>query len=307
MHNKLEIEFLGKKAKNPLVLPAGIMDLSYSGMKFAVENGVGIVTSKSLTLSPRSGHPTPVVAEFTGGMLNSMGLCNPGIEEGILEINRFKEECDVPLIASVFATCEADFVKLIDKVNHSKADFVELNLSCPNVFDEFGIPLAASTEKVASIVKAVKEISTLPVIAKLSPNVYDIVSIAMAAESAGADALSLINTVGPGMAIDIHTVNPVLHNKFGGLSGPCVKPIALKLVYQVYSEVSIPIIGMGGITTGEDAVEMLMAGATAIGVGSAVYYRGMDVFNKICTEIVDYLDEKKMEHVSCVPKLEKMK
>jgi dihydroorotate dehydrogenase (NAD+) catalytic subunit len=307
MQKKLEIEFLGKKAKNPLVLPAGIMDLSFSGMKYAVENGAGIVTSKSLTLQQRSGHQTPVVAEFNGGMLNCMGLCNPGIEEGFLEINRFKEECDVPLIASIFATCEADFVSLIQKVNQSKADFVELNLSCPNVFNEFGIPLAASAEKVGSIIKAVKKISKLPVIAKLSPNVYNIMNIAKAAEQAGADALCLINTVGPGMAIDIHTVKPVLHNKFGGLSGPCVKPIALKLVYQVYSTVSIPIIGMGGVTTGEDAIEMCMAGASLIGVGTAVYYRGMDVFKKIGNEILDFLDKKEIEHFTKIPKLEKLK
>ena len=307
MHKRLKTKFLGFEVKSPLVLPAGIMDMSFSGLDISARNGAGIVTSKSFTLQSRTGHKGPVVAEFEGGFLNAMGLCNPGIVDGLAEINGFKERSDTPVIVSVFATNVIDFLKLTEYVNTSKSDFLELNLSCPNVFDEFGIPLAASKNEVFKIVNAVKKISKLPVIAKLSPNVYDIVSIAEAAESAGADALCMINTVGPGMLIDTKMVKPVLFNKFGGLSGPCIKPLALKLIYQTYSEVRIPIIGMGGVKSGEDAIEMMMAGAILVGAGTAVYYRGIGVFNKINKEIIEFLDENEYSNLEKIPKLEKLK
>lgn len=307
MRKRLKTKFLGIEVNSPLVLPAGIMDMSFSGLDISAKNGAGIVTSKSLTLEPRRGHKGPVVAEFESGLLNAMGLCNPGIVDGITEINQFKERSDTPVIVSVFATNVDDFYELTKHVNKSRCDFLELNLSCPNVFDEFGIPLAASKDEVFKIVKAVKEISRLPVIAKLSPNVYDIVEIALAAEKAGADALCLINTVGPGMLIDTKMVKPVLFNKFGGLSGPCIKPVALKLIYQTYSAVNIPIIGMGGVTTGEDAIEMIMAGATLVGVGTAVYYRGIEVFDKINGEIIEFMDENNYDNLEDIPKLEKLK
>ncbi|HPR17215.1 MAG TPA: dihydroorotate dehydrogenase [Candidatus Cloacimonadota bacterium] len=306
MHKRIKTKFLGVEIESPLVLPAGVMDMSYSGLNFACKNGAGIVTSKSLTLQPRSGHKSPVVAEFAGGMLNCMGLCNPGISEGLIEIDQFKERSLIPVIVSVFATNKDDFLSLTKQVNDCHGDFLELNLSCPNVFDEFGIPLAASKEEVFKIVKAVKELSQKPVIAKLSPNVYNIVEIALAAQKAGADALCMINTVGPGMAIDAKMVKPVLFNKFGGLSGPCIKPIALKMVYQSYSAVEIPIIGMGGVTYGIDAVEMLMAGASVIGVGTAVYYRGMEVFEKINEEMIEFMDENGYETIADIPKLKKL-
>jgi len=306
MHKRLKTKFLDVELKSPLVLPAGIMDMSYSGLQISSENGAGIVTSKSLTLEPRSGHKGPVVAEFEGGFLNAMGLCNPGIVDGISEINEFKERSDTPVIVSVFATDTDDFLKLTEYVNKSNSNFLELNLSCPNVFDEFGIPLSSSKNKVYEIVKAVKNISELPVIAKLSPNVLSITDIAISAEKAGADALCLINTVGPGMLIDTKMIKPVLFNKFGGLSGPCIKPVALKLIYQTYSAVNIPIIGMGGVKSGEDAIEMMMAGASIIGVGTAVYYRGIGVFDKINNEIIEFMKENNYKSLEDVPKLEKL-
>ncbi len=307
MHNRLKTKFLGFEVKSPLVLPAGIMDMSFSGLDISAKNGAGIVTSKSLTLEQRSGYKGPVVAEFESGLLNAMGLCNPGIVDGLAEVNEFKERSDTPVIVSVFATNVDDFLELTNHVNKSRGDFLELNLSCPNVYDEFGIPLASSKDEVFKIVKAVKRVSKLPVIAKLSPNVLSITEIALAAEEAGADALCLINTVGPGMLIDTKMVKPVLFNKFGGLSGPCIKPIALKLIYQAYSAVDIPIIGMGGVCTGEDAIEMIMAGATLIGVGTAVHFRGIEVFNKINEEIIQFMDENGFNELSEIPKLEKLK
>ncbi|MCF7858679.1 MAG: dihydroorotate dehydrogenase [Candidatus Cloacimonetes bacterium] len=306
MLKSLETEFLGKTISNPLVLPAGIMGMAFSGFNISVENGVGIVMSKSLTLVPRKGHEGPVITEVQNGLLNSMGLCNPGINDGLYEIDQFKERSQIPVIVSVFATKTNDFLKLTLKANRSQADFLELNLSCPNVFDEFGIPLAASKDKVYEIVKTVKQNSKLPVIAKLSPNVHDIVSVAKAAESAGVDALCMINTVGPGMAIDTKMVKPILFNTFGGLSGPAIKPLALKLIYETYSAVNVPIIGMGGVTYGIDAVEMLMSGAVLIGVGTAIYYRGIDVFAKINKELNNFLQESDYQQLKDIPKLEKL-
>jgi dihydroorotate dehydrogenase (NAD+) catalytic subunit len=235
-----------------------------------------------------------------------MGLCNPGVEEGLMEIEEFKKRSDTPVIVSVFATSTEDFIQLTDHVNDSQADLLELNLSCPNVFDEFGVPLAASRDKVHEIVKAVKKRARLPIIAKLSPNVLSIGDIALAAEQAGADALCLINTVGPGMLIDTKLVKPVLFNKFGGLSGPCIKPVALKLIYQTYSVVDIPIIGMGGVSSGNDAVEMIMAGADVVGVGTAVYYRGIEVFDKINSEIIQFMDDNGYRDIKEIPRLEKL-
>jgi len=306
MQRSLKTEFLGKKITSPLVLPAGVMGMAFSGFNISEKNGAGILTSKSLTLEPRKGHEGPVVAEFEGGIINSMGLCNPGIVDGLIEIDQFKERSNTPVIASVFATNINDFIKLTEYVNNSNADFLELNLSCPNVFDEFGIPLAASEVEVNNIIKAVKELSLLPVIAKLSPNVYDIVPIAKACEQAGADAICMINTVGPGMLIDTKMVKPVLNNNFGGLSGPCIKPIALKLIYQTYSAVKIPILGMGGVTTGEDAIEMMMAGAKVIGVGTSVYKRGIEVFDKINREMLEFMEEQDYTNLMEIPKLEKL-
>ncbi len=303
----ISTEFLGKKAKSPLVLPAGIMGMTWSGMKYAVENGCGIITSKSLTLEVRVGHPGPVIAEFKGGLLNCMGLCNPGIEDGLTEVNEFKKLCpEIPVIVSVFATSAADFAELSSYVNDSAADFLELNLSCPNVMDEFGMPLAGSKEKVSEIIEKVKSISTRPVIAKLSPNVTGLNDIAEAAELAGADALCLINTLGPGMLIDIDLRRPVLSNRTGGVSGACVKPIAIRAVYEAYSRVKIPIIGTGGIETGEDAVEMLMAGASLVGIGSAVYQGGINVFDRINRGIAAYMSKYDYQVLDEIPRLEKL-
>jgi len=304
--DRIRTEFLGAKVTSPLVLPAGVMGMSFSGLNYCVENGVGVVTSKSLTLQERSGHNGPVIAEFEGGFINAMGLCNPGIIEGLAEIDEFKERSNTPVIVSVFATNTEDFLELTNHVNNSQGDFIELNLSCPNVLDEFGIPLAASKDKVSEIVKAVKAICKIPVIAKLSPNVYNIVEIALAAQNAGADALCMINTVGPGMLIDKKMVKPILSNRTGGLSGPCIKPIALRLIHEVYSKVDIPIIGTGGVTNGDDAIEMIMAGSTLVGVGTAVYYRGIECFEKINNEMCRFMEEEGYENMQAIPHLEKI-
>jgi len=304
MMKELRTDFLGVHLSSPLVLPAGVLDISFSSYKQTSDFGAGLITTKSLTKEARKGHEGPVVTEVEGGMLNCMGLCNPGITEGLEEINRFKEISSAPVNLSIFATDAAGFTELAVEANSSKADFLELNLSCPNVMDEFGVPLAASEKTVAEIISGVKSVSRFPVIAKLSPNVTSFTKIAAAAAEAGADALCMINTLGPGIDIDIKAGRPVLFNVSGGLSGPCIKPIALRLVYESRKAgITLPIIGMGGIQSGEDAVQMLMAGADLIGVGTAVYYRGPEVFKKINDEIRSFLKRKDFHSISDIKRI----
>lgn len=301
---ELRTDFLGVKLSSPLVLPAGVLDISFSSYKQTSTYGAGLITTKSLTKEARKGHAGPVVTEVEGGMLNCMGLCNPGITEGLEEINRFRELSGAPVNLSIFATDAVGFVELAEEANSSQADFLELNLSCPNVSDEFGVPLAASEKTVTEIISGVKSVSRLPVIAKLSPNVTSFTRIALAAAKAGADALCMINTLGPGIDIDIEAGRPVLFNISGGLSGPCIKPIALRLMYESRKAgISIPIIGMGGITTGEDAVQMLMAGADLVGVGTAVYYRGPEVFEEINNEIRSFLRRKALHSIGDIKRI----
>lgn len=302
--NRLSVSFFGLPAQSPFVLASGIIDVSYSSMLKAIESECGIVTLKSLTLQPRKGHDGPIVAEFPGGFLNSVGLSNPGIEAGLEEIKDFKAVSSAPVIVSIFSTKTDEFLQLTKKVNDSQADALELNLSCPNVSDEYGVPLAASREKVAEIVQEVKKISRLPVIAKLSPNTYNVPEIALAAEKAGADGLTLINTLGPGMVINVQARKPAILNKYGGISGPAVKPIALKLIHEISHLVKIPIIGMGGVTTAEDCIEFLLAGAKYIGVGTAVYYEGFTVFQKMREGILQYLDDQGLETIADIIPIE---
>jgi dihydroorotate dehydrogenase (NAD+) catalytic subunit len=191
---------------------------------------------------------------------------------------------------SVFGGNAADFTELAEAVNHSSANFLELNLSCPNVEDEFKRPFALVPEKITEIVSAVKAVSKKPILAKLSPNAYDVAEMASLAETAGADAITMINTLGHGMVIDAIARRPVLRNNFGGISGPCIKPLAIKLVRDVYQRVNIPILGTGGVSNGLDAVEMMMAGASAVAIGSAVYDQGLDVFKTTRLEMEQFME-----------------
>ncbi|MCX7788199.1 MAG: dihydroorotate dehydrogenase [Spirochaetes bacterium] len=305
MNPTIQTTFLGRSLASPLVLPAGILGMSAGSLRYALQQGYGLVTSKSLTLEPRSGHEGPVVAEYNGGVLNSMGLCNPGIKEGLEEVNRFVEQTGSPILVSLFATNREDFVELARRANDSAATFIELNLSCPNVMDEYGIPLSSSKEIVAMIVEAVKKVSRIPVLAKLSPNAMDVPSIAVAAEQSGADGLTLINTLGPGLLIDPYARKPILHPTYGGVSGPAIKPIALKIVFDCARRVRIPIIGMGGISTGLDAIEMLMAGATLVGVGTAIWQRGIQVIEEMNQGILQFLRTEGYSSVENLPRISK--
>lgn len=293
----LKTNFLGLDFQNPLVLASGILGLTASSMKKAVEDGCGGITGKSLSTDPRPGHPNPTMTGTPNYFINAVGLSNPGIEEGILELKNYKEICSAPIIGSIFAGDSNEFAVLAEKLSPTPVDFIELNLSCPNVGKEFGKPFAYSVKAVEEITKKVRTKTKKPFSVKLSPNAWNIAELAKAAESSGADAITAVNTVS-GMMIDIRFRRPVLHNKQGGISGPALFPIALKCVYDIYEAVKIPIIGTGGVTTGEDAIAMIMAGATLVGVGSAVYYRGQDAFKKITEEMEKIMNEEGIKTLS---------
>jgi len=291
----LKTIFLNKSFDNPLVVASGILGVTAASMNNVIKNGAGGVTTKSISKEPRPGHPNPTMIGYEHFFINAVGLSNPGVENAILEMKKFKELSDAPLIGSLFDGTPEEFGEVAEKISGAPMDFLEVNISCPNVSREFGTPFAYSTEAVEMITKKVKEKSKVPVIIKLSPNAWNIVEIAKTAEASGADALTAVNTVS-GMVIDVRSRRPILANKQGGVSGSALFPIALKCVYDIYKAVKIPIIGTGGITTGEDALAMIMAGATLLGVGSAVYSRGNDCFKKITDEMEQIMKEENINN-----------
>jgi len=280
----LEIELNGLRFINPLILASGILDESGDTMLRVADAGAGGIVTKSVGVEPREGYENPVIYELPYGLLNAMGLPNPGIGNYEEEIKRVKK-ANVPIIGSVFGKTGEEFIYLAKKMEEYGADAVELNLSCPHA-KGYGMEIGVDAEFVEEIVEGVKKSVNIPVWAKLTPNTDSILKIARAAEKA--DALVLINTV-KAMAIDIDAKMPVLKNIFGGLSGPAIKPIGIRAVYEVYREVKKPIIGVGGITYGRDALEYIMAGASAVEIGTAIYYRGLNVFKKISHEIEDWM------------------
>ena len=284
----LWVELCGVRLRNPLVLAAGILGTGAELLARVAGSGAGMVTTKSCGSSPRAGHPNPTVLDWGHGLINAVGLANPGVEEEVKIIGRAKEMLDplgVPLAASIFAETWGGFAEVARKVAEAQPDFIELNISCPNVSHEFGWPFACDAGDAARVTAAVKEVTSIPIIVKLSPNVTDIALIARSVEQAGADAIAAINTLGPGMIIDVYSGQPALGNRVGGVSGPAIRPIAVRCVYDIFEVVEIPIIGIGGIGDGRGALEMVMAGATAVGVGSAVRYRGVEVFQTILEEM----------------------
>ncbi|MBT3539159.1 dihydroorotate dehydrogenase [Candidatus Parcubacteria bacterium] len=287
----LETSFLAKKFSNPTVLASGILGVTGAGMNRVIDQGCGGITIKSVSLEPRTGHPNPTMIGQKHFFINAVGLSNPGVIEAIEEIKKFRTLSNAPIIASVFAGTPEEFGEVTKQICEAPINFLEVNISCPNVSTEFGDPFAYSIPAVQIITKKVKENANVPVIIKLTPQAWNVAEIAKAAESAGADAICAGNTIS-GMIIDVRSRKPILHNKQGGVSGPALFPVALKAVYDIYKTVNIPIIGTGGITTGEDALAMIMAGATLLGVGSAVYYEGEEVFKKITDEMEVIMNEE---------------
>jgi dihydroorotate dehydrogenase (NAD+) catalytic subunit len=283
----MTIQFLGKTLKNPTVLASGVLGNSKNILERVYEEGCGLVTMKSIGPEPRDGHKNPTVIDLGCGMINAVGLPSPGHLHMENEWNDL-EKRDFPLIASVYGGSVQEYQMVAEFVSSKKPDFIEINISCPNS-EKHGMIFGVSRKSSQDVVSAVKKVIDVPLIVKLTPQAPDIGDIAKACEDAGADAICAINTVGPGMVIDIESRMPVLAFKKGGLSGPMIKPIAVRCVYDIYSAVKIPVIGLGGISTGADAIEMMMAGASLVGIGTAVRHRGIDVFRKVTEEMDAWL------------------
>mgnify|MGYP003296441194 CR=1 FL=1 len=258
----------GIKMDNPVIPASGTFGFGYEFANIYDINCLGTFSFKGTTRDERFGNPTPRIAECPQGMLNSVGLQNPGVDRVISEeLPKLKECFRKPVMANVSGFSVEDYAYTCEKLDkETQIGWFEVNISCPNVHGG-GLAFGTSAKNAAEVTKAVKKVTTKPVFIKLSPNVTDIVEIAKACESEGADGVSLINTL-LGMRIDLKTKKPILANKMGGFSGPAIKPVALRMVYQVYDAVKIPIIGMGGIATAEDVIEMMLAGATAVQVGA---------------------------------------
>ena len=293
-------DFLNLRLHNPIVLASGILGTSADVLERVARAGAGAVTAKSCGPTPHAGHPNPVAVEWGHGLINAIGLSNPGVEEEVrmlAEARARLEALGVPLIASIFAGTVAEFGDVARTIAAARPHLIEVNISCPNVADDFGTPFAATCESAAAVTEAVKRAVSavcgghIPVSVKLAPNVPNIGRIAAAAVEAGADAITAINTM-PGMLIDAEAGRAVLSNRMGGISGPALKPVALRCVYEIARAVRVPIIGTGGVTTGRDAAEMLMAGATAVGVGSAVWQRGPEALGKIAGELAAFMAQE---------------
>lgn len=267
------VNIAGVTWKNPVTVASGTFGSGAEYSELVDLNRLGAVTTKGVANIPWPGNPTPRIAETYGGMINAVGLQNPGIDLFAKRDIPFLKKYDTRMIVNVCGKSEADYVEVVERLAEEPVDMLEINVSCPNV-KEGGIAFGQNPEALYGITKAVKAVAKQPIIMKLSPNVTDITEMAKAAEAAGADALSLINTI-TGMKIDIHRRTFAVANKTGGLSGPAIKPVAVRMVYQVAHAVQIPIIGMGGIMTGEDAIEFIMAGATAVSVGTATFHDPM--------------------------------
>ncbi|MBU1018529.1 MAG: dihydroorotate dehydrogenase [Patescibacteria group bacterium] len=296
----LSIDFLGVTFPNPTVLASGILGVTGDSLKNVVRNGAGGVTSKSVWLERHEGHKNPTMMGTESFYINAVGLPDGGIEKAREELGKYLDwEDRAPLIGNIVAGSIADFKSVAEKMAEIGPDIIEVNISCPNVEHEFGKPFACVAADAAEVTKIVKNVSkNIPVIVKLSPNVEDIAAIAVACEKAGADGLVACNTFGPGIVIDIDTAEPVLANKVGGVSGPGIKPLAVKKVMDIASAVKIPVIGMGGVVTGRDVIEFMMAGASLVGIGVGVYYRGASVFEKITEEIEDWVSENGVKNLS---------
>ena len=279
-----KVNIAGVEFKNPVMTASGTFGSGMEYSEFVDLNKLGAVVTKGVANIPWEGNPTPRVQETYGGMLNAIGLQNPGIDVFIERDIPFLKKFDTRIIVNVCGKTVADYVEVVEKLGDQPIDMMEINVSCPNV-KHGGIAFGQNPDALFEITKEIKKKAKQPVIMKLSPNVTDITEMAKAAEAAGSDALSLINTI-TGMKIDIYKRKFALANKTGGLSGPAIKPVAVRMVYQVANAVKIPIIGMGGIANAEDAIEFMMAGATGVAVGA------MNFVNPYTTsEVVDGIEE----------------
>lgn len=284
--NRLQVELPGLTLKNPIMPASGCFGFGKEYAQLYDLSKLGAIMVKATTLEPRFGNPTPRVAETPAGMLNAIGLQNPGLEKVVAEELPWLEQFDVPIIANVAGSETEDYVAVAERISNApNVRALELNISCPNVKCG-GITFGTDPEIAGALTKAVKAVSSVPVYVKLSPNVTDVTEIARAVEAGGADGLTLINTL-VGMRFDPRTGRPVIANGTGGLSGPAVKPVALRMVYDVSRSVSIPVIGMGGISDVDDVINFMSAGASAVAVGTANF---VDHF--VCPNLIDALPDR---------------
>ena len=282
----LALEITGLELENPIILAAGVLGTTGSSLKRMADLGAGAVVTKSIGSEPKEGHPNPTMVKLDCGFLNAMGLPNPSYKDFQDEL-AIARQGGIPVIASVFGAHPDEFAEIITGLQG--ADAYELNVSCPHA-SGYGAVVGTDPVLVEEITRAAKKATKAPVWVKLTPNVTDIVVIGEAAQKGGADAVVAINTV-RGMAVDIHSGYPILGNIYGGLSGQAIRPVAVKCVFDLYKALDIPIIGVGGVGNWQDAVEIMMAGASAVQIGSAVY-DDVNIFNKICTGLSGYLSDK---------------
>ena len=289
------VNIAGVELKNPVMTASGTFGSGMEYSEFVDLSLLGGVVTKGVADVPWPGNPTPRVAETTGGMLNAIGLQNPGIDVFCNRDIPFLKQYDTKIMVNVCGHSTEEYLRVVERLAEEPVDLLEINISCPNV-KEGGIAFGQDPKAVEAITKAVKAVAKQPVVMKLSPNVTDITVMAKAAEAGGADAVSLINTL-TGMKIDIERQTFALANKTGGMSGPAVKPVAVRMVYQVAQAVKIPIIGMGGIATAEDAIEFILAGATAVSVGTANFFNPYAT-KEIAEGIVSYMKRHNVEKIT---------
>ena len=290
-----KVNIAGVEFKNPVTVASGTFGSGAEYGDFVDLNRLGAVTTKGVANVPWEGNPTPRIAETYGGMLNAVGLQNPGYELFAKRDIPYLQKFDTNIIVNVCGRTTEDYIDVVEKLGHEDVDLLEINISCPNV-KHGGIAFGQDPKAVEAITKEVKKVAKQPVIMKLSPNVTDITEMAKAAEAGGADALSLINTI-TGMQIDVEKQKFVLANKTGGMSGPAIKPVAVRMVYQVANAVKVPIIGMGGITNAKDAMEFILAGATAVSVGTA-NFNNPNTTIEVIESIEDYMRRHNVEDIN---------
>lgn len=286
----LAVTFCGVTFSNPTVLASGILGVTASSLKNVVKNGAGGVTTKSIWLEEHKGHRNPTMFGTEHYFLNAVGLSDAGMQKASEEtFPEYLTDKPAPIIANIVETSVGRFAELTAKISECNPDIIELNLGCPNVEDSHGKPFSCVAADAAKVVEACRKETKLPLIVKLTPNVADIASVARACAEKGADGFCAVNTF-YGMGIDINFRRPILTNKSGGVSGPGIKPCAVKAVHDIYKATGLPIVGTGGIMTGEDVIEIMMAGARLVGIGTMVYYSGAEGFGEVVREMATWCD-----------------
>lgn len=298
----LSVNFCNIHFPNPLILASGILGVTGKSFDYTVQKGAGGITTKSIWKNPHPGHKNPTMFGTPQYFMNAVGLSDAGIKKATEELGEYIPNRKAPLIVNIVGGKKEEFrdiAEAIEEMEH-RPDLLEVNISCPNVEDEFGKPFACDIASASEVTKLVRESTNIPFSVKLSPNVFHIGEIAKSVVDAGADAITAINTVGPGMRWNIDLKAPILKNTVGGVSGPAIFPLAVKAVYDIYAairETGCPIIATGGVTSGRDALEIMMAGGTLVGVGTAIYYEGDEFWEKATIEMKDWLEKEGVENV----------